>query len=358
MILKNKKLLILTSLLTLLPILVGLVLWNKLPEKFATHWGMDGLADGYSSLPFAVFAPPLIILAVQWLCVWITTKDPGNKDRNHKPLSMVLWIIPVISNLCCGLMYALALGVDLSITHVMVAALGLLFVIIGNYLPKCKMNSTLGIKVSWTYTSEENWNATHRFGGKTWVIGGLLIMLSALLPGEFSIYVMLISIFVLVFIPVIYSYRYYLKQKANGDALAPFPKAVTRGGKWAWIPPVAILLIAVCFLFVGEIDYVFEDDCFIIDADLYHDLTVEYDVIESLEYRDGNVSGARVGGFGSFQLLMGYFENEEFGVYTRYTYYKPEACIVLTADGKTLVISGETAAETQAVYQELLSRIK
>ena len=55
---------------------------------------------------------------------------------------------------------------------------------------------------------------------------------------------------------------------------------------------------------------------------------------------------------------MGYFENEEFGVYTRYTYYKPEACIVLTADGKTLVISGETAAETQAVYQELLSRIK
>ncbi len=105
MIRKYKKTLIITSLLTLLPIVVGLLLWDRLPERFATHWGIDGQPDGWSSISIAVFGMPLIMLAVQWLCVWCTVKDPGNKDRNQKMQALVLWIIPLLSNLCCGLMY-------------------------------------------------------------------------------------------------------------------------------------------------------------------------------------------------------------------------------------------------------------
>ena len=64
---KKKRTLVLTSLLTLSPILIGLLLWNKLPEQMTTHWGADGVADGWSGRPFAVFGLPLIMLAVQWL---------------------------------------------------------------------------------------------------------------------------------------------------------------------------------------------------------------------------------------------------------------------------------------------------
>ena len=358
MVKKYKKTLILTSLLTLLPILVGLILWDKMPEKFATHWGMDGQADGWSSLPFAVFSPPIIMLAVQWLCIWVTAKDPGNKDRNHKPLAIVLWIIPVISNLCCGMMYALALGADLDILKVMVAAIGLMFVIIGNYLPKCKMNSTLGIKISWAYTSEENWNATHRFGGKVWLIGGLLIMLCGLLPGSFGVTVMLIAIFALAFTPMVYSWRYYRRQLTRGDALdlskaAPMGKA----GKYSLIAVVILLAAVAVVMFTGSIDVHLEEEAMVIEASWYHDLTVDYAVIESAEYRQGNVDGTRVGGFGSAKLLMGYFHNDEFGTYTRYTTTRPEACIVVYTNNDVLILSGDTLVETQFIYDGLMAEI-
>lgn len=357
MIRKNKKTLILTSLLTLLPIFVGLLLWDKLPEKFATHWGMDGQPDGWSSLPFAVFVPPLIMLAVQWLCVLVTAKDPGNKNRNKKMQKLVLWIIPVISNLSSGLMYALALGVTFSISNFMVVFLGLMFVVMGNYLPKCRQNSTIGIKVPWAYTSEENWNATHRFGGKLWVIGGLVIALCGLIPGEFGMYIMLIAIFVLAFLPMIYSYCYYRKQKASGDALVSMPPMFGRSGKLTAALLILILLFVLAVLFTGGIHIRFGEDAFTIEASYYDDLTVEYDAIDSIDYREGNVSGTRIFGFGSLRLLMGNFENEEFGAYTRYTYYNPDTCIVLTVGDKTLVISGETVEETNTIFVELSAKI-
>ena len=65
MILKNKKLLIITSLLTLLPIPLGLLLWNQFPETMAIHFGITGQADGYASPAYAVFVLPVIMLAVQ-----------------------------------------------------------------------------------------------------------------------------------------------------------------------------------------------------------------------------------------------------------------------------------------------------
>ena len=74
-----------------------------------------------------------------------------------------------------------------------------------------------------------------------------------------------------------------------------------------------------------------------------------------MEFREGNVPGLRVGGYGSFRLLMGWFENEEFGTYLRYTYYNPEACVVVTSGDKKIVLSDETYAETKALYQKLLA---
>ena len=96
MILKNKKLLIATSLLTLLPIPVGLLLWSKFPETMAIHFGLTGQADGYASPSFAVFALPVILLAFHWLCILSTALDKSNRNRNQKLQTIVLWVIPLI----------------------------------------------------------------------------------------------------------------------------------------------------------------------------------------------------------------------------------------------------------------------
>lgn len=353
MIRKYKKTLILTSLLTLLPMLVGLLLWNKLPDTFATHWGFDGQPDGWSSIATAVFGMPLIMLAVHWLCTFFTAKDKSNQDRNEKLQVLVFWIIPILSNLSCGLMYALALGSELSITNVMFAFMGLLFAFIGNYMPKCKMNSTIGIKIYWTYTSEENWNATHRFGGRIWFVGGLLMLFVALLPAKYVIGVFLTVTAVMVIVPVLYSWRYYRKQVQQGDELLK-PQTVNGKASKTSLVALALVLILTAFLmFAGNIEVVFGEESFTIEASFHDDLTVAYDAIDTVEYRKGNVEGYRIMGYGSARLLLGTFENEEFGRYTRYTYTNPESCIVLTAGDQVLVFCGKDAQETQNIYSYL-----
>lgn len=357
MIKKHKTTLILTSLLTLLPIPVGLLLWDRFPEKIATHWSITGQPDGWSSVPFSVFVMPLIMLAGQWLCVLASALDKKNQNQSKKIVRTVLWIIPVASNLCSAIMYALALGADFTISSVMVTAMGLMFVIIGNYLPKCKMNSTIGIKVPWAYSSDENWNATHRFGGRLWFIGGLGIILTAFL-GDMGMVLMLIIMVALCIVPTVYSYRYYKLQQARGDVVSiPSAAAHSKAGKWSMVFAAVILVGVAIVMFSGNLDMQYGEDSFTIKASYYDDLTVNYDTIQAIEYREKNVSGVRVGGFGSLRLLMGYFQNEEFGTYIRYTYYEPEACVVLTAGEKILVISGEDAAETKAIYEALLARL-
>lgn len=201
-----------SSLVILLPIVFGLIFWNQLPERIATHWGADGSPDGWSSRGFAVFALPLFLFAIHWICVLVTSKDPKNKDKNQKAQGLVLFIIPILSFLVNGIMYMTALGMSLRVEMIMPIFIGLLFIVLGNYMPKCRQNYTIGIKISWTLNSEENWNATHRFTGKLWMIGGALIMLGVFLPTTYIFVVFFAITMVMVITPVIYSYRFHKKE--------------------------------------------------------------------------------------------------------------------------------------------------
>jgi uncharacterized membrane protein len=208
MIKKNIKILVITSVITLLPILAGLILWNQLPEQMPTHWNAAGEIDGWSSKPFAVFCLPLILLGAQWLCVIATSADPKKAAHPEKILHMIFWFIPVLSVVMHALTYAAALGKEVKMESVLPVILGLLFTIIGNYLPKCKQNYTIGIKVPWTLDNEENWNRTHRLAGRLWVVCGLIILFT----GFFSLTWILLPIALLmVLVPFVYSYMLYRK---------------------------------------------------------------------------------------------------------------------------------------------------
>ena len=355
MILKNKKLLILTSLLTLLPIPLGLLLWNRFPETMAIHWGISGQANGFASIPFAVFVPPLSMLLGHWVCIFFTALDKSNRSKNQKMQKIVLWVIPILTNLCCLSIYALALGVEFSPIFWTMVPMGILFAIIGNYLPKTKMNHTIGIKVVWAYSSQENWAATHRLAGKIWVIGGIVMALSGFLPYLWAIGVMFGAIAVLCIVPIVYSWRFYRKELAEGkDVTLRRSKMDKKLLKISAVLMVLLTLFLVWVLFCGDISYDFREDSLLVDSNMYTGYTIRYDTIQAVEYREGNVPGLRVGGFGSFRLLMGYFQNEEFGTHQRYTYYKPESCVVVTTSRQTVVLSGETIEETQALYRQLL----
>lgn len=197
-----------TSLVILLPVLAGVILWNQLPEQMPTHWNASGEVDGWSSKPFAVFGLPLILLAAQWLCMLGTLADPKKENHPQKIFQLVLWIIPVLSVALHAFTYAVALGNEVPIEVFMPVLIGLLFAIIGNYMPKCKQNYTIGIKIPWTLNSEENWNKTHRFAGYLWTLCGIAIMLTGFFGGFLIFFGIAL---VMVIVPVIYSYILYRK---------------------------------------------------------------------------------------------------------------------------------------------------
>jgi len=295
------------------------------------------------------------MLAFHWLCVLFTARDKGNQGRNRKMFQIVLWTIPLISNLSLLGLYSFALDVEFSPVVWTVVPMGLLFALIGNYLPKTRMNSTMGIKVPWAYSSEENWNATHRFAGKVWVVGGILVALCALLPHLWAVSAMIILMVVLCVLPILYSYRFYRKEKAEGKVLnAGYSSTDRKILKGSGIFLVVFTVFLLFVLFYGDITFIFQEEHLFIDTDMYSDYILRYEAVDSVEFREGNVPGLRVGGYGSFRLLMGFFENEEFGTYTRYTYYKPEACVVITCGEKKVVLSGETYEETEKLYLDLL----
>ena len=80
MIKKNLKTLILTSIVTLIPVVIGLLLWNRLPEQIPSHWDINGNIDAWSSKGFAVFAIPALLLVLHWVCVIASAADPKHKN--------------------------------------------------------------------------------------------------------------------------------------------------------------------------------------------------------------------------------------------------------------------------------------
>ena len=209
---KHKKTLILTTILTLLPMVIGFIFWNKLPNKIATHFGSNGEPDGWSSKAVAVIGLPLLLTGVHLACFFITLADPKKQHIDPKLFKLILWLCPVVSWFGNGSTYAHALDVELNVTNIAMVLLGLMFIIIGNYLPKARQNYTVGIKLPWTLHDEENWNRTHRLAGKLWMVCGFLFVILAFFGLGASWMAMTLAA-VMVLVPTAYSFLYYLKNK-------------------------------------------------------------------------------------------------------------------------------------------------
>ena len=208
---ENRKTLIIASILTILPVLIGIIYWNRLPDVMATHFGMNNEANGFSSKAFAVFGLPAFLLAVLWIGAFVTSHDPKRQNISSKMFSLGLWIAPVISLVAAAIIYPINLGYELDITLFAELLLGLMFIIIGNYLPKTRQNYTIGIKIPWTLANEENWNRTHRLAGYLWMICGILMILICLI--RFVSAQWLVGIFlIMVLVPCIYSFWLHAKK--------------------------------------------------------------------------------------------------------------------------------------------------
>ncbi len=209
---KNKRTLILTSIVILLPILIGILLWNKLPDSMATHFNFDNAADGYREKWFAVIMTPFILLALHLIMAMIIAADPRKKNISSKVYGITIWIIPATSLALAIVIYPYNLGIHFNISLFIGIFIGITYIIVGNYLPKTRQNYTIGFKLPWTYANEENWNKTNRLSGVINIVIGILIIINAAM-GLFNIFhSLLVAVIIGSLIPLGYSYFLHVKK--------------------------------------------------------------------------------------------------------------------------------------------------
>lgn len=202
---KINKEFLMTALMIALPMVIGAIFWNQLPEKIPTHFGIDGQADGYSSKLFTLFAFPALFLLFQIICLASFEKESVKVNIPAKMRRFYTWLIPVLSLIIQGSIYANALGFIKSGPTLVTTFLAIVFIVIGNYLPKIQRNATVGIRIPWTLSDDKNWYKTHRMAGKLWVIGGLIILLESFIQVALP-YVVGVVIAIMIVVPIVYSF--------------------------------------------------------------------------------------------------------------------------------------------------------
>ena len=265
----------------------------------------------------------------------VTFYDNRNRQQSDKVIRMVTWIVPGMTLLYNGIARWIDMGVTKEnlLMAILYVGMGLLFVIVGNYLPKVKPNRTIGIRVVWTLQDEENWNATHRFSGKIWVAAA--------------------------FGSILYSYLYYRKKLRTGKGLAVHynHKVVA---VYVFIM-LACVLFTVWTLYTGKIEICYGENEFTVQAEGWQDYTVKYDAIESIAYEENmfrDTNTIRTNGFGNLKYSMGHFRDEIHADYIRYTHNDCDTYVVMEVEGSTVILNGADDAQTREIYNNIRERME
>lgn len=171
---KNKITLILTVIVCLLPMILGAALYNKLPEQMPIHFNVKNESDNYAPKAFALFGIPLILAALQTLCIVFTSKKIEN---NKKPIIIKImeWFIPILTVFIYIIMIEVPLGSSVYVGKSVCLVLGVLFMIIGNYIPK--MSYEVGkIMVHPIPKNEKSFRKMIKIMGYSFMIMGLILL--------------------------------------------------------------------------------------------------------------------------------------------------------------------------------------
>ena len=209
----NKKLFYITSFVIFIPMIVGFLMWNRLPDRLITHWNAMGEPDGSMGKLAAILSLPIFIFVMHLFCLFMTHLDPKIDAQSEKALLVAYWAMPLTSIFAGIMVLGNAIGSTFQPMNWMNLFFGILFIIVGNYLPKCRQNSTLGIRLPWTLTDEENWRKTHRLGGRLFLIGGLVLLLSAFLDAGLQLLLMMVVLLSICLLTTIYSYKLHKEKQ-------------------------------------------------------------------------------------------------------------------------------------------------
>ncbi|PWK14908.1 SdpI family protein [Tumebacillus permanentifrigoris] len=210
---------IMLAVIGLLPFGYGVLVYDRLPETMATHFGMQGEADGWQGKGSFLALMALLTLGLPMLMKVTRRIDP--RSENYEKFEHVYDIfrlgITLILSAAMGATIFFNLGYAFSMQMFALVGLGLFFIVIGNYMGQVRYNYFIGIKTPWTLADEEVWRRTHRASGPLIVVTGLVSVIAAFLPNVVAAWVFgtVFAGSMLVF-PMVYSYLQFQRLRGDG----------------------------------------------------------------------------------------------------------------------------------------------
>lgn len=201
----NFSMLTITCVMCLVPIIFGLIFYDSLPDKVAIHFDINNNPDNFVSKEFFVFGVPVIMMLFQIFCCVITDLKDEHPEANKKAVNVMKWIIPVITVLLyvVTLMYAMTIGIDIRVVVMLI--LGVMFVVMGNYIPKVVGTNNINFHFKMFEIKDEKLNnKIKRITGYILIIDGLLFILSSLFDVWISV-ALLVILFIQAIILTIYT---------------------------------------------------------------------------------------------------------------------------------------------------------
>ncbi len=232
---KNKGLLITAS----LAIIIAVAAIQILPDRITAHFGMNGDADRIGSeYEVFIFAGIIIVQTVAGILLQKKLEKDAKKAQDEKTASHAAGNAK-ICGIVCTTMNVVMIGLEcifIAIGYngvqniagtagelycsVTVILLGILFAVLGNIMPKMKMNGIMGLRTSWSMKNEEVWARSQRMGGTLMFFGGIAIILSGIILRGYPVLAAMIIIFTVIFAVMIKGshqiYRDWEKENSNG----------------------------------------------------------------------------------------------------------------------------------------------
>jgi uncharacterized membrane protein len=194
--------------------------YPRLPASVATHWDMYGRPNGWSSRLWGAWLMPIFLVGVWAFMRVLPAIDP--RGKNYEKFGGAFEGIIIATMLfLLGLhiiVLRAALGHPVAMERVLPIGMGLLFVVIGNLLPRARPNWFVGIRTPWTLSSDRVWERTHRFGGKVFVASGLLILIGGLAVPQWTPVLMFTVILMCLASVLTYSYLEWKREQTATNA--------------------------------------------------------------------------------------------------------------------------------------------
>jgi len=204
--------------IVLLPFIYLASIWNSLPEKIPTHWSAKGDIDHWGDKSFLISVPFMLPVFIYILFLVIPKIDPKKRlSLMGGKFYQIKFVFVLFASVLALFVIFCSKSLSFSSPKFVFVLIGILFLAAGNYFKVIQPNYFLGIRTPWTLESNEVWKLTHVFAGKLWFIGGLLIVLGALLfEVEFFATVFIVFAIVLAIIPMVYSYIKFKEIEKKG----------------------------------------------------------------------------------------------------------------------------------------------